>query len=78
MDTLPAIGARVRYAGSRAIGPCVGTVIEHSPDFDLEELEALPFMPDTWHVSVEVETLPDPWPYSGNRFAPRVSEVEPA
>ena len=78
MKTLPPIGTRVRYRGGRVVGPCVGTIQKHFPDFDPDTLRERPFNPQQWHVSIEVEKLPKRWPYPGTRnFAPAVAEIEP-
>ena len=75
----PEIGSRVKYAGSAAIGACVGTVIKLSPDFEPRlPYRELPFTPEGWHVVVDVEPLPDRWPYTGRtRFAPPIAAIEP-
>lgn len=63
MKTQPPIGARVSYPGSKfgVIGPCAGVVVRHYRR--------------GW-IEVKVDSIPAAWPYAGDTFAPRFSEVQ--
>lgn len=87
MNRLPKIGERVRFKGSRVVGPCTGTVRQHyeeyrypkGADWDSDDAPApIGLAPvEQWSVSVVVDEIPTPWPYGGrNSFAPNVSELE--
>jgi hypothetical protein len=73
MQTMPAIGARVRYkSGERE---CTGIVHAHYPAFDGQETDAA-------GVTVD-EPLPDWWPYDRDpagrwfrKFAPDIEALE--
>ena len=80
MRRKPKIGERVSFTptNTKAIGACVGRVVRLWPSYNDETHAELPFSPDTWRASVEVEELPENWPYRIKRFAPRISEIEPS
>lgn len=63
MKTIPPIGSRVSYAGSKlgVIGPCRGEVIRHFR---------------RGYVEVRVDSIPSAWPYHGDTFAPKASELQ--
>lgn len=90
MQTLPEVGQRVRYQSERRPErTCMGTVRRLYPgdrtlDDEGETIEAVrvgdPEWAEYWSAAVEVdEPLPDWWQYAGtNKFAPAISELEPA
>lgn len=63
MKPLPPIGSRVSYPGSKlgVIGPCRGEVVRHLSH---------------GHVVVRVDSIPSAWPYFGDTFAPKASELQ--
>lgn len=80
MNTLPPIGARVKYRHeSKYIGlrECTGEVVKHYPGYEYRDNETgeINVVPD--HVSIRVDAIPDWWPYPDtDRFAPSIDEVE--
>ncbi len=62
MKALPPIGSRVTYPGSKlgVIGPCSGVVVRHFR---------------RGYIEVKVDAIPSAWPYPGDTFAPKFSEV---
>ena len=66
MTEYPKLGARVRYSGNVAVGPCIGTVTRH-----YEEREG------DRYVRVKVDATPNRWPFPGrDEFAALVQGLE--
>mgnify|MGYP000988842475 CR=1 FL=1 len=63
MKTMPPIGSRVSYPGSKlgVIGPCRGEVVRHLSH---------------GHVVVRVDSIPSAWPYPGDTFAPKAGDLK--
>ena len=64
------VGQKVRFVGNSTIGKCEGVI-----------LKLFPLWPDDCscyigYVTVKVNDLPHPWPYSGDDFAPSLNELE--
>lgn len=82
MNTLPAIGSRVRYVdpdGART--PVIGIVVKQYPSDGL--LNTNEETGEKWvsshAVAVKVDELPAWWPYPGtDRFAPSIDTLETA
>lgn len=74
MKTKPAIGLRVtaKWRDLRL----TGTVRRLWPSLRENGTES-PFSPERWSASVEVDDLPEGWPYRINRFAPLIANIEP-
>lgn len=86
MDSLPEIGARVRYVGTTpwayhvATGEGVtGTVVGHVPVYRSDvEMARIPRPPNEWHVQVAIDRRPRHWAREHLRFTPKVAHIEPA
>lgn len=75
MEKAPKIGTCVRYTGDSPWGRG-GIVREIWPYYPDSPFVAAPER--DWSVSVEVDEVPDDWPYTGTKiFTPFVSQIEP-
>ena len=82
MDTIPEIGARVKWTG-KPLDQCdwrigvTGEVVAHylggERCYDEEECE---YYTVPHHVGVKVDSVPKNWPYPSDRFAPDIDELE--
>lgn len=79
MNSKPAIGDHVEFAGNAAIGACTGRVERIYETFDPDHpFRKVPFDAAKTSVLIRVDQVPNKWPYDGrDTFAPRISEIEP-
>lgn len=80
MNRVPRIGSKVRFGGNSVVGACIGVVLAHYPkdalDADGEVMPGTLAPQREWHVSVQVDNLPERWAYPGTSvFAPCVGNL---
>ena len=83
MTQCPVLGERVRYVGSRTVGPCTGVVIRRYPTYrhdDETQHETHEILPESqWYIAMQPDHLPTRWPYKDcTIFAPSVSRLRRA
>ena len=79
MKTLPPVGTKVRYIGTRDFSDkdVIGTVLEAHHGSSLRDERGRRYIEEDW-VVVSVHDLPERWTYPGtSKFAPSISDIEP-